>query len=648
MKRAMCLTRAWTLVAGLVLVLAVGCGGDDPEETPPTGSDASSGTDTTPAADTPVSEDVSGEEVTPTQARRVVFLHTNDLHAHENSLGPLLDYTPESVGDDDTMGGFARLGALLKAERANLPEGASSLTLDAGDFSYGSAFAALGPIDSAELRLLDLMGYDATTLGNHEMDYGPAVLADVLEAGLETASKLIVLSSNLVFDETSAADDALAAQVGTYLHPYKVIELDNGLKVGLFGILGEGAHSLSPHAEPVTVRPSAEAAKEMATLLREQEGVDLVVCLSHSGVAEDEVPGEDEAIAEATDEIDVIISGHSHTLMSEPLIVNDTVIVQAGSYSAYFGKLVLVETEDGFDVESWAANKVDDSVAGDPDLLTEIAAFEAKLNTTMFAGMGVGYRDPVLTTDFDLLPIAFNESNLGDLVADGLRVVASKYTETPIDITLEANGTIREGIQKGQTGQVLLGDLVRVLPLGAGPNHELGYPVIHAWLNAKEVRLALEVIVSVAPIMSNSFYLQVSGLRFEYDPDGAFFGKVQKIFLGNEIDGFSDEPLDITADNTQLYHVAVNLYSGQMLGLLKSSTGGAVAIELKDKDGVVHEDPLYFLLDTDPATDGLQELKVWRTLYDYVAAFPVDAATGLPKIPARYEHSQERIKSIAE
>lgn len=242
--------------------------------------------------------------------RRVVILHTNDLHSHLNGTGPLLDHTPEIINDDETRGGFARVGTILERVRRDLRPGASSITLDGGDFTSGTAFSALSRSVGVELRLLDALGYAATTLGNHEMDWTPSGTAAILENGLDDDSHIQVLASNLKFTDDSADDD-LENLMDSKLHRSRVVELDNGLKVGIFGLIGEGAFKLSPKATPVEIESPSDAAQAMVDQLRNVDGVDLVVAVSHGGVSEGSVKGEDESIAAKVNGIDVIISGHT-------------------------------------------------------------------------------------------------------------------------------------------------------------------------------------------------------------------------------------------------------------------------------------------------------------------------------------------------
>lgn len=577
--------------------------------------------------------------------RRVVVLHTNDLHAHHNGNGPAADYTPGSIGDDETLGGFSRLATLIEKERRNLVPGAELILVDAGDFSFGSAFGAMARTQGTELKAMAKMGYTATTVGNHELDWNPEGLAEVVSKGLEGVDSLTVLASNLVFSDEATEDDALKALVGTKIQPYKVVTGANGVKIGLFGLLGKSAYALAPHAEPVTMRDAVEASTEMVQTLKETEGVDVVICVAHSGVAEGPLAkGEIESLPKDVAGMNLVVSGHSHTLMPEPYMEGTTAVVQAGYYGLYLGKAVLVEDEPGvWTLESWTTIPVTDEVPGLPEIQEMIDGWLAPLKDALFSGMADGYHQKVAHIAMDVPVVEFAESPMGDLVADGVRWAAGKYSAGgSVDVAFEANGVVRAGFAKGKTGVVQVADVLNVLPLGYGADGTFGYPLVDFYVTAKEIRLALEVICGVAPAFSDAFYLQVSGLKFECDADGKLFKQVTNVWLGNETDGYSETALDTSDANTTLYHVATNLYIGQMMSVLKGMTGGMLAIDLKDKDGTVHENVKDFVILRDVAGGGKEELKHWDSLYEFLQEFPA-GDSGLPEVPARYGEAMGRI-----
>ena len=144
--------------------------------------------------------------------RRFVVLHTNDWQSRLLGYGPNSDYSPDRLDNDPTVGGVARLATLLQQRRAAVQD-EPVLTLDAGDFSMGTLFHTVAREEGGELRLLGALGYDATTLGNHEFDFRPAGLAQMIEAAAHAgdAPEVPILASNIHFSPHSPDDDALEA-----------------------------------------------------------------------------------------------------------------------------------------------------------------------------------------------------------------------------------------------------------------------------------------------------------------------------------------------------------------------------------------------------------------------------------------------------
>jgi 5'-nucleotidase len=135
------------------------------------------------------------------------ILHTNDIHSNLIGMGPASDYTPFTLNDDLTRGGFARLAALIAARRDARKDRGPVLILDGGDYSMGTAFGAAIRKTGAELHLLSAMGYDAVTFGNHEFDLGPDGLAASLDAATKAGRIPAVVASNTDF---SNADPSLS------------------------------------------------------------------------------------------------------------------------------------------------------------------------------------------------------------------------------------------------------------------------------------------------------------------------------------------------------------------------------------------------------------------------------------------------------
>ena len=253
------------------------------------------------------------------QARRVVILHTNDTHSQ-------IEPIPNGKRDGNHAGYARRLGAIMQ-ERAMNPE---LILVDAGDFSQGTPYFNFYH-GRVEVDALNRMGYDAITLGNHEFDYG----VDTLAAVLQNASFAVVCANYNV--EGSALADIV--------RPYVILHR-LGLKIGIFG-LGVNPKGLiaEKNFAPIQYMDPIPVAQEVATLLKEKHHCDLVVCLSHIGTHTTTSLQEvsDTQLAQATRNIDIIIGGHTHQIVTNYYIENidgDSVLLaQMGKSGARIGKI---------------------------------------------------------------------------------------------------------------------------------------------------------------------------------------------------------------------------------------------------------------------------------------------------------------------
>ncbi len=163
------------------------------------------------------------------------IIHSNDLHSHLLGFSPNIDYTPYRTGDDETVGGWARIATVIKQIKKNREN--PVLVLDAGDFLMGSLFHLLSREEAFELRLMKKMGYDVTTLGNHEFDLMPRGLARILTAADLRGQIPAIVHSNTVFSNESKKDDSLEEVFGKgIVRPYMVLEKE-GVRIGFFGIM---------------------------------------------------------------------------------------------------------------------------------------------------------------------------------------------------------------------------------------------------------------------------------------------------------------------------------------------------------------------------------------------------------------------------
>ncbi|MCA9672880.1 MAG: bifunctional metallophosphatase/5'-nucleotidase [Myxococcales bacterium] len=567
----------------------------------------------------------------------LIILHTNDLHSHLLGFSPNAEYTPDTVNDDATVGGYARLAAMIAAERAAAGT-TPLLLLDGGDFLMGTPFPIIGSTRSAELVEMAKMGYDAIAIGNHEFDWGTKALADVINAAKANGFNVPLMATNMKFDAQDAADDDLEALMTAGVIKRKAIKtLSNGLKVGFIGFLGKDALSVAPASAPLTFDDISTSAKAAAADLRTNDGVDLVIAVSHSGTSADGQSGEDIDMASAVPDLDVIVSGHTHIALPKPTTRGKTRIVQSGSYGRYLGKLVLNIHEDGrTSVKSYELLPIDDKTQGDGPTQTRIDGYISEIDQVL-ASQGLTFKKVVAETAFDMPRTNFVESSLANLVTDSLisTVGALQPTDPPV-FAVESRGDIRAAIVKGKTGQQWFSDFFRVLPLGRGFDGEIGYPVVTAYITPAEIKIVLEVTALAADLGNTDYFLHTSGVTWEYDSTEIPFSRVKSVKLkdGTALGLF---------DKSKCYKLVTTSYIFGLVGLLK--TIGAPTVTPKEQDCKTEiTDVKTRLVDGDPNATGLQELKEWQALMRYLQTFPDTNNNNIPDIPQRYQGPDGRIK----
>jgi len=222
------------------------------------------------------------------------------------------------------VGGIVRRHTFIQETRTQFP---NTIVVDAGDFSQGTPYFNLFK-GFTEIELMNKMGYDVVVLGNHEFDNGSKVLAKRLKQ-----ANFKVVCANYQFKNKS---------LSRLVKPYTIINI-GGKKIGFFGLLCDMKRVVMPnyYKETIFLDPIATA-KKMVDILKNKELCDLIICLSHLGIdAEIEGDVTDKDIAKNVAGIDFIIGGHSHLLIEEPVIVNNTKIVQARKNGIYVGKVVI-------------------------------------------------------------------------------------------------------------------------------------------------------------------------------------------------------------------------------------------------------------------------------------------------------------------
>jgi 5'-nucleotidase/UDP-sugar diphosphatase len=581
------------------------------------------------------------------QEKSLTIIHTNDLHSHLLGHSPNTDYSPDILNDDDTLGGWARIAVAIQREKAAREN--PVLVLDAGDFLMGTLFHMISREEAVELVLMKEMGFDLTTLGNHEFDLKPAGLSRILRAAASKGGMPQIIASNMIFDPVEEADDALEQDFNQGLiKPYVVLKR-SGIRIGVYGLLGADATETAPFAWPVTFRDIIETSEEMVQTLREKEGVDLVICLSHSGIWDDKKKSEDEILAKKVPGIDIIISGHTHTKLTEPIFHNNTIIVQAGDYGRYAGVLDFAVNKDRTIVfKDYRLLEINDSIKGDERLTKLIESEKEIVENEVLKDRQLKFYQPLAETDFDLC-LEDKETGLGNLVTDAIRWAVNRRVYEPerplskVRVALQSNGLIRSDIVKGKTGVVGVSDLFRVEPLGIGLDGTMGYTLLTFYLYASEIKKAMEVATSIYPIKGSDYFLQFSGIKVTYNPKRVIFDRVTDIWIEGK-DG-TYKPLDYSSSNKELYRVASNYFNSSFIKFVGSYTKNILKIVPKDANGNPIQDLANARVDADPDTPGIQELKEWETLFKYMETFEDRDGDGLNEISERYSLTEGRFVS---
>lgn len=575
---------------------------------------------------------------------KLTIVHTNDMHSRLLGFSPNNAYTPQTTDDDSTLGGWARLATVFSDIRKNRSN--PVLICDAGDFLMGSLFHTLSREEAFEVRLMGVLGYDVITLGNHEFDLKPKGLAEILQSASSSGLCPQIVLSNIEFSITSEEDDVLEEVFQTgIIQPYLVLERE-GHRIGFFGLLGVEAAEAAPFASPVSFNHPVETAREMVGILRDTEEVDIVICLSHSGLWEKTKNSEDEILAKEVDGIDIIISGHTHTLLEVPVVVNNTLIVQAGEYGKNVGVLDISIGDGKVVLEDYESVDINDSIQGDEAVSDLIRSFEAEIDARLLSELDLSFRQIVAHTDFDLI-IEEDESPLGNLIADSIRWAIDSVDSDPedpstkVDIGVMSNGLIRDSILSGKTGELAVCDIFRAVPLGIGLDDSMGYPLISIYLYASEIKKALEVLASIYPLKGSDFFLQISGIKFAYNPHRMIFDRVTDIWIENEHGEY--EALDYSRSNKALFRIGADFYNASFLKFVGDFTKQILKIIPKDRNGQPIDDLKIALVDSDKDLSGVQELKEWKGFMDYIRSFPDADFDGLPDIPDKYREKQGRI-----
>jgi len=557
--------------------------------------------------------------------KQVDILFTHDVHSHLNL------FQTELEGKITKVGGLARIKTLIDQQKEKNP---NTLLLDGGDFSMGTLVQTVYEQQAPELRLMGMLGFDASTLGNHEYDYRTEGLVNMLNTAMDSQDTLppLVLG-NIDWSKPNAEQRELKEIFEEYgLKDYIMVKKGD-VNIAITGAFGVDALSCAPTCA-LKFKDSIAAMKETVAKIKKNEKADMIVCLSHSGTWPDEEKSEDELLAKAVPELDLIISGHTHSRMIKPIYHGNTAIVSCGEYGETLGSMTAKQTKAGrWKISNFQCVPVTESIQPDAKVQERIDDFMVDVNTDFLAQYG--YKaDQVIATNPYLFSSVLEvneihtEHNLGNIIADSYIYAAQKAGKgaiDPVDIAVVPSGTIRDTYYKGD---LTVSDIFTSYSLGIGPDKIPGYPLISVYLTGKELKTAVEIDASISDMMTSA-RLYMSGINFSYNPKRMILNKVTDVYLKK-----SGENKELVDD--KLYHVVVDLYSAQMLSAVTDMSYGVLSLQPKDENGKIITD-----FESRILYDGKKELKAWVAIVEYMGSFEKNEQ-GTPEIPVSYEKLQGR------
>ncbi|NNU79977.1 multifunctional 2',3'-cyclic-nucleotide 2'-phosphodiesterase/5'-nucleotidase/3'-nucleotidase [Halovulum dunhuangense] len=413
----------------------------------------------------------------------LTILHTNDFHAR---FEPISAYDSTCSEEDNTagecFGGSARLVTAVAQARARSN---NSILVDGGDQFQGTLFYTYYK-GAAAAEMMNKMGYDAMTVGNHEFDDGPEVLR-----GFVDTVDFPVLMSNADVSGEPLLSDAIQKSV--------VLER-GGERLGLIGLTPIDTPELASPGRNVIFTEPADAVQGEIDRLK-AEGVNKFIVLSHSGY------GVDLALAEAVPEIDVIVGGHTNTLLSNtqeravgpyPTMVGTTAVVSAYAYGKFLGELNVTFDDDGVITEAVGEPVIMDASVTE-DVGTKARISELAVPLDEIRNQVIGESAGPIEGDRSVCRVM--ECEMGNLVADAM---LERVRDQGIQIAIANSGGLRASID---AGEVTMGEVLTVLPF---QNTLSTFQV-----TGEELLAALENGVSQVADVAGRFP-QVAGMKFTW------------------------------------------------------------------------------------------------------------------------------------
>ena len=552
----------------------------------------------------------------------VLFVH--DTHSH------LTEFATVEDGESQIMGGFAKIKTLINEKLAENPD---TLILDGGDFSMGTLVQAVYEEEASEIRMLGNLGVDVTTLGNHEYDYRAKGLYNMLNNAVASGDALPeIVISNIDWEAMNAAglteeQQMLSEAFENYgIKDYVVVEKDDA-KIAVVGMFGKDALACVVDP-PLLFKDPVEGIRETVAKIQANEEVDMIVCVSHGGTWEDEAKSEDEILAKEVPEIDLIISGHTHTKLDTAIQHGDTYIVSVGEYGKYLGSLAMSQKDNGrWNLDSYELITVGEDIEEDPETQKKVNELMDMVDAKYLEQFGYTKDQVLCTNEIDFAPQSdtsekHTELNLGSIIADSYTYAAEQILGADtVAMSVAPSGTIRDSYAKGE---ITTEHVFNSFSLGIGRDEIPGYPLIGIYLTGTELKMAAEIDSSISDLMTTA-RLYTDGLYWHYNPNRMILNKATDVFLVNN----QEERVELEDD--KLYLVVTDFYTSQMLGGVTDLSMGLLSIVPKFADGTPVENYEDAIL-----MKGDQELKAWVAIADYMSSFEDTDGDGIGNVPAKY------------
>lgn len=558
----------------------------------------------------------------------VMFLH--DTHSHVNSFSTVED------GKSQVLGGFARIQTLINEQKEKNPE---TLLLDGGDFSMGTLIQVVFEEEASEIRMLGSLGFDVTTFGNHEFDYKAKGLANMLNnaaASGDALPELVICNVDWADMEKNGLtedQELLFYAFENYgVSDYVVLE-KNGVQIAVTGVFGKDCLDCVPNC-PLIFKDPVTSVKETVEKIQTNEDVDMIICVSHSGTWEDEDKSEDEILAKSVPELDLILSGHTHTKLEEPIVHGDTYIVSAGEYGKYLGQLSMTQKADGrWTLDAYTLTTVDETIEADTQTQEKIDEMMSMVDSKYLAQFGYTRNQVLCTNSVPFVDSSdtgtyHTEMNLGSFMADAYTYAVEQVLgEDTVDVTVVPSGVIRDTYP---LGELTTETVYNSFSLGIGEDGIPGYPLIGVYLTGKELKTAAEIDASISDMMTTA-RLYTDGLYWNYNPNRMILNKVTDVYLCNN----AEEREELVDD--KLYLVVSDYYTSQMLSNVTELSYGLLSIVPKFEDGT----PIENFADA-VITDNGQELKAWVSIARYMQSFEDTDGDGIGEVPEKYAEPEGR------